>query len=249
MTSISCIIPAWNAEKFLAEAVASVQSQSHPVDEIIVVDDGSTDRTAEVAAALPGVTLIRQENAGVGVARNTGIAAARGALLSFNDADDLWTPNKIALQLAAFDADQALDLCFGMVEHRDVRAETPDMRQLKLPEGDVPGRLIPNMLVKAGVFDTVGLFDTARTTTVEQEWLLQVREAGLKEVTLPQLTLVRRVHGENMTLRLAHEKRQDYKIMMEKIFRGRRAAGKGPAASHTWQAGDTNKGTLGDTDA
>lgn len=249
MTSISCIIPAWNAENFLAEAVASVQAQTHQVDEIIVVDDGSSDRTAEVAADLPGVTLIRQKNAGVGVARNTGIAAARGSFLTFNDADDLWMPDKIALQTAVFDADPALDLCFGMVEHRDIRKETADMRQLKLPNGLVIGRLIQNMMARASVFETMGLFDTTRTTTTVQEWLLRCREAGLKEVTLPQMTLVRRVHGENMTVRLAHEKRQDYKVMMEKIFRERRAAGRGPAASHTWRAGDTDKGTTGDTDA
>jgi hypothetical protein len=99
------------------------------------------------------------------------------------------------------------------------------------------------------VFETVGLFDSARTTTVEQEWLLKPREGRLKEVTLLQMTLLRRVHGENMTLRLANQKRKDYKIMLENILRARRAAGQWPQASPTWRASYAGKESPGDKDA
>ncbi|MBW6507629.1 MAG: glycosyltransferase family 2 protein [Rhodobacteraceae bacterium] len=240
MSRVSCIIPAWNAARYLPEAVASVQAQSRPVDEIIVVDDGSTDDTAKVAASLPNVRLICQKNSGVGAARNAGITAATGDFLAFNDADDLWTPDKIALQMAAFEADPTLDLCFAMMEHRDIRPAAPDAPKLALPQGIVPGKLVANMLARASVFDRVGLFSTSMRTSLEQEWLLQVRDAGLKAELLPQLTLVRRIHGENMTLRLDREKREDYMKMLQKVLRARRAAGKTVEPRETWKANDTD---------
>jgi len=238
MSRISCIIPAWNAVRFLAESVESVQAQSWPVDEIIVVDDGSTDDTAQVAASLPGVTLIRQENAGACAARNAGIAVAKGDFVAFNDADDLWLPNKIALQMAAFEADPDLDLCFGMLEHRDIRPAAPELPKLRLPQGIVPGKLPGNALIKASVFKRIGLFESHINTTAEQRWLLRAREAGLKDVLLPELTAIRRVHGDNMTLRMHKEKRRDYKGMLEQILRERRAAGKTVSAREVWKATD-----------
>lgn len=102
---VSIIIPAWNAEATLAETVQSVTRQSHEAIEMFIVDDGSTDRTAEIAAGLASadqrITLIRQANAGVASARNAGLKRARGAWAAWLDADDLWHPAKIARQLAA----------------------------------------------------------------------------------------------------------------------------------------------------
>ena len=97
--SISAVIPAYNAEKYIARTLNSVLSQTVPVCEIIVVDDGSTDATAEVVRSFgEAVTLIQQPNAGVSAARNTGIQAAKGDWIAFLDADDEWLPEKIALQ-------------------------------------------------------------------------------------------------------------------------------------------------------
>jgi len=98
---VSVIVPAFNAEATLADALRSALAQSYDNVEIIVVDDGSTDRSAEVAAGFPGVTLIRQANAGVAAARNAGIAASTGEWLAPLDADDLWHPTKLEKQVAA----------------------------------------------------------------------------------------------------------------------------------------------------
>ena len=96
---ISVVIPAYNAEKHLARAIDSVLSQTRPADEVIVIDDGSTDATAEVAGSYGDkVIFLQQENAGVSVARNTGIEAAAGDWIAFLDADDEWLPKKIECQ-------------------------------------------------------------------------------------------------------------------------------------------------------
>ncbi|HOQ05714.1 MAG TPA: glycosyltransferase family A protein [Anaerohalosphaeraceae bacterium] len=97
--TISVIIPAYNNEQHLSRAIHSVLAQSRPPDEIIVVDDGSTDRTAEAAAAFgEKIRCIRQDNRGPGAARNTGIRAASGEWVAFLDADDEWLPDKLAVQ-------------------------------------------------------------------------------------------------------------------------------------------------------
>ncbi len=104
---ISVVIPAFNAERFLPRSLASVFAQTLPPHEVIVVDDGSTDGTGEVAAAL-GARVIRQENRGLAAARNTGIQDASGEWIALLDADDSWEPEKLARQVAAIRPDTVL---------------------------------------------------------------------------------------------------------------------------------------------
>jgi glycosyltransferase involved in cell wall biosynthesis len=98
---VSVIVAAYNAEATLAETLRSALAQSYRPVEIILVDDGSTDRTAEIASSFAEVILIRQANAGVAAARNAGIRASRGEWLAPLDADDLWHPAKLERQVAA----------------------------------------------------------------------------------------------------------------------------------------------------
>ncbi len=98
---VSVVIPSWNARRWIAATIDSVLQQTQPVHEIIVVDDGSIDGTAEfLRSAYPSVRVVRQANAGVSVARNRGIACAQGEWVAFIDADDIWLPDKLQRQLA-----------------------------------------------------------------------------------------------------------------------------------------------------
>ncbi|MHB1094101.1 glycosyltransferase family 2 protein [Thiobacillus sp.] len=116
----SVIIPAFNAATTLARAIESVRAQSWPVHEIIVVDDGSTDATADVAHRFgEAVRLIRQPNSGVSVARNAGGVAATGDWLAFLDADDWYAPARIGLHAAWIAEDATLDCLTGDYEYRD----------------------------------------------------------------------------------------------------------------------------------
>ncbi len=116
----SVIIPAFNAAATLARAIESVRAQSWPAHEIIVVDDGSSDATAQVAAGFgDAVRLIRQPNRGVSVARNAGAAAASGDWLAFLDADDWYAPDRLRLHAEWIAEDPALDCLTGDYEYRD----------------------------------------------------------------------------------------------------------------------------------
>lgn len=109
---VSVIIPVYNYERFLAEAIESVLSQTYRELEVIVVDDGSTDRSGEVARSFAGkgVSYCHQVHAGIGPARNKGVELARGDFLAFLDADDRWPEEKLERQLRAFEDDPALEM-------------------------------------------------------------------------------------------------------------------------------------------
>jgi glycosyltransferase involved in cell wall biosynthesis len=115
MSRISVIMPAFNNGPFILEAIASVLTQTRQPDEIIVVDDGSTDGTENIVRTLTDarITFIRQENSGVSVARNRGLEIATGEFIAFLDADDRWRPQMLEQQLALMLADPSLVCCFG----------------------------------------------------------------------------------------------------------------------------------------
>lgn len=127
---VSVIMPAYNAERYIAESINSVCAQTYPDWELIVIDDGSTDNTASVvrrlATADTRIHLITQPNGGPARARNAGIAVARGDLVAFLDSDDLWVPHKLTAQIVAIDS-EAVDLVFSdgwIFPEDEVAAET-----------------------------------------------------------------------------------------------------------------------------
>ena len=170
---VSVVIPAYNAEATLDDTIRSVRSQTHRHLEIIVVDDGSTDRTASIvnahAATDSRVTLISQQNAGVAAARNTGWQSARSALIAFVDADDLWAPSKIERQLevilrggvqvglvytwwALIDEDNRIRC---KVDGRDIAGDVLDQTLLGNFIGHASSPLIRRQaLIEAGGFDS-----------------------------------------------------------------------------------------------
>ena len=131
--TISAVIPAYNAEKYIARTLESVLSQTRPADEIIVVDDGSTDGTCEVVKSFgEKVRYIHQENAGVSAARNTGIENARCELIAFLDADDEWLAEYLQIQMQLFDKNP--DLAWATANYYcclcDEKKQAPSIRFL-----------------------------------------------------------------------------------------------------------------------
>jgi glycosyltransferase involved in cell wall biosynthesis len=114
--TVSVVIPCFRQAHFLREAIESVIAQSHPA-EIVVVDDGSPDNTAEVAAAYPAVRLIRQENSGLAEARNSGFKASTGGYIIFLDADDRLTPDAVETHLQCFAEHPEAKLVVGDIDH------------------------------------------------------------------------------------------------------------------------------------
>jgi glycosyltransferase involved in cell wall biosynthesis len=183
--------------------------------EVIVVDDGSTDQTAEVARAFrPPVTVLVQQNAGAGAARNAGVAQARGVLLAFLDADDLWTPHALARLAGVLKADPGLDLVFGQVIEFRGAVESPPLA----------GMVVGATLIRRSSFDRVGGFRTDLRVGEFIDWGARARELGLKSAVLPEPVLRRRIHEENTGVRQRNA-RADYATVVRDALKRRRERG------------------------
>lgn len=125
--TVSVVIPTYNRLGYLMEALESVFRQSRPPDEVIVVDDGSTDGTEEAITELGHrVRYLRQRNAGPGAARNRGLRAVQGEWITFLDSDDLWMPDTVARQIEFCERNPGLDFVFGLMALFDATSEASE---------------------------------------------------------------------------------------------------------------------------
>lgn len=226
--AVSVIIPVYNHARLLREALQSVREQSLAAHEIIVVDDGSTDAPETVVAGFSGVRLMRQTNAGIAAARNTGVRAATHNLLAFLDADDIWTATRLESGVRAFRADPNLDMVFGAVEQF---VDESAAGRLGIPAGMevAPGTLAGTMLISRQAFARVGPFDERLRAGEFIDWYDRARTAGLREARIETVLLRRRIHSENTGVREPHSRM--HLVRMVKAHRDRQQAasfGKAP---------------------
>ena len=221
---ISVIIPVYNCERYLAEAIESVLGQTYRPVEVIIIDDGSTDRTAEVALRYePQITYFFQPNAGSSAARNQGVRMSNGSYLAFHDADDIWVINKLALQMQVFHDDPQVDAVFGHVKQfysPDLDEET--RKRIICQENLMPGYLSTTMLIKREAFLRVGFFQTQWEIGEEMNWIIRAREVGLNMVLLPDLLFYRRLHAKNKGLLLKDKQHQRLHILKAALDRRRK---------------------------
>jgi glycosyltransferase involved in cell wall biosynthesis len=223
---ISVMIGAYNAAPYLGEAIESVFAQDYEPIELIVVDDGSTDGTADVARSFARVQVIQQENGGNGAARNRAVENASGELYAFLDADDRFTPWKLTLQKAALDADPGLDIVFGHVrEFLSPELDEETRAGLRPPAPEPMPWTAPNlMLVRRESFERVGPFTTAVRVGVTVDWFARAAEAGLRYSILPDVVLERRLHTQNNGLRESASRSQYLEVIRQAMERRRAAA-------------------------
>jgi len=223
---ISSIVPVFNGERYLKEALDSIRAQTYRPLEIIVADDGSTDGTAAVMAGSGSeVRYLFQPNAGPAAARNLGLSAARGEFVAFLDHDDLWHPEKLARQMARFQARPDLDVCvthvrnFWIPELSEEAARYKDHRRSQA----VPGYTTATLLARRTLFDAVGGFDPVLQHGDSTEWFLRAAEHRAVIELLPDVLTYRRLHQTNRTRRLAAASRDQYlRIVKTSLDRRRR---------------------------
>ncbi|MGH7244437.1 MAG: glycosyltransferase family 2 protein [Phycisphaerales bacterium] len=225
MNTVSVITPVCNGERYLAQALESIRAQTLPPFEVIVVNDGSTDGSAEVARTFEGVRCLNIPHAGIGAARNHGVRAATGTFLAFLDADDLWLPRALEFLLATLLADPRLDAVFGGVEHF-VSEDCPDevRRKYFVQHQADGGRLCGAMLIRAESFHRAGKFEEKGTVDFVG-WYLRAQEAKLSMSAIAPLVLRRRIHGNNTTILRQTQVPENYLTSLRDSLARRRAAG------------------------
>jgi glycosyltransferase involved in cell wall biosynthesis len=224
---VSVMIGVYNAAPYLAEAIESVFAQSYDPLELIVVDDGSDDGSADVARSY-GDRLIYayQRNAGNGAARNHAVRLASGELFAFLDADDRFVQEKLEWQWAALQADDTLDMVFGHVrEFVSPELSEAERAMIRRPAPGPAPWTAPNlMLIRRGSFLRVGAFSETVRVGVTVDWYARATEQALRGAMLPRVVLERRLHLANNGLR-ERESRGQYLHVLKAALDRRRAAG------------------------
>jgi glycosyltransferase involved in cell wall biosynthesis len=195
---VSVVIPVYNRERYLADALESVLGQRFRPLEIVVVDDGSTDGSAAVAARFPHVRVLSGEHRGVAAARNLGLDAARGAYIAFVDSDDVWLPHKLELQMRYLHDHPDVQCVLGVYEDvLEEGIERPSWLR-EAPDDGLAATLV-SMLARSEVFDAVGHFDESYVTGEDTDWMARAHDSGVAMTVLPDVVFRRRVHADNLT--------------------------------------------------
>jgi glycosyltransferase involved in cell wall biosynthesis len=206
MGRITVIIPVFNRAEMVREALESVQQQTRPPDEIIVVDDGSSDGSATASSAFGGVDLVRQSNRGISAARNTGIRRARGNYIAFLDSDDLWQKEKLKQQERFMDAHPEIPLC-----HTDetwvLRGRRHNPKHYHRKEGGFLFRpslerclISPSaVMIRRDLFPVVGLFDESLPVCEDYDLWLRVTARYPVGFLNQALTIKRGGHADQLS--------------------------------------------------
>lgn len=195
---ISVIIPVYNGKKYLQEAIATVINQTYKPLEIIVVDDGSTDNSKQIIARFPDIKYIYQENQGVAVARNTGIAEAKGEYIALLDQDDLWAKNKLQTQVNYLDNHQEIDYVLGYQQSfLQEGCEKPHWLKAKLLKESTPAYLVGALLARKQLFNRIGGFSNQYRYGNDFDWFAKTVDSGIKFKILTDVVLYKRIHDTN----------------------------------------------------
>jgi len=194
---ISVIIPVYNGEDFIQDAIQCVLDQNYPNMEILVIDDGSTDQTRAIIDGYSDqVIYIHQSNQGPGSARNTGLKLAKGEIIGFLDADDLWPPSRLMMLKDRLDQDSSIEVVLGHTLSEELGGASGTPENLLRPH------VLPVFgcgLFKKQVFDKVGFIDTTLHYSEDQDWFIRAKEEKVSMVILKDIVLIRRMHNNNMT--------------------------------------------------
>jgi glycosyltransferase involved in cell wall biosynthesis len=223
---VSIIVPVYNGERYLGEALHSALSQSYPTVEVIVVDDGSTDGTAAVALMYPAVRYIHQAHSGVATARNRGVSESRGVFLTFVDADDVIPSSKVKVQVEAFLADSNLGYVIGRQVPFDERAvQHADIVSgpwAPLGQRPLPPLAETTIMLRHDIFHEVGPYDEALRVGEDTDWRLRANEQQIPFAIIDDVVLLRRIHDSNLTGDPDAAREAFFKVLHARVKRKRR---------------------------
>ena len=221
---VSTVIPCHDGERYVAEAIRSALAQSCTPHEVMVVDDGSTDRSVEIVRGFGDeVRLLRQPRSGAARARNHGAGLATGRYLAFLDADDLWTPDALARLVAALEADPAIGVAFGKMEQFMSPELPPGSRPFQFAPEPAQARMCGTVLMRREVFADVGELSADLASGEFIDWLARAQHLGIRMVAVDALVLRRRLHHWNHGV-VRRDASSDYLRVVRAALERRRAA-------------------------
>ncbi len=221
MSLVSVIMAVYNGEKYLAAAIESVLAQVYTPIELILVNDGSQDGSEEIINSYGSQVLsFYQPNQGQPAAQNRGLHLAKGQLIAFLDADDLYDPYKTTRQIQCLEAKPQLDAVFGYVE-QFISPELPPetQKRWRCPQGALPGYLAAAGLFRKECFERVGLFNENQRIGSFIEWYMRGCEQGVKYELIQAQVLSRRIHENNIGTQVPDARQKYIEIVKEALKR------------------------------
>jgi glycosyltransferase involved in cell wall biosynthesis len=216
----SVLVAVRNGERFLAKALQSITKQVIANLEVIVVDGGSTDKSVAIARAFPGISIINQQGRGLAAARNQGVQAARGELIAFLDADDVWAHGKLPSQVAYLAAHSQCQVVIGyMIRFLQAGCPLPPVYKGTWLDRPTPAYTPGGALIRRSVFRQVGGFNPAFGIGCDSDWFVRARDLQVQMAVLPQVGLFKRIHEGNLSHEVAVYQRELLALMRHSLAR------------------------------
>jgi glycosyltransferase involved in cell wall biosynthesis len=219
---VSVIIAVRNGERFLRSAIESVLAQTYRPFEIAVIDGHSDDQTAAIAGSFPEARVVPQAGRGVADAYNLGIESAKTDFIAFLSYDDLWTPDKLSVQMSYLIAHPEIAYTIARIKFflEDEKSIPAGFRP-ELLEGDHIGRIMETLVARKQVFDLVGKFDTSLSTAEDVDWYSRAADKGVPMAIMPYVLLHKRVHDANLSIQTLTNNQNLLKTLRRSIERKR----------------------------
>jgi glycosyltransferase involved in cell wall biosynthesis len=195
-SSVSVVLPVRDGERYIGEALDSVAAQRYVPAETIVVDDGSSDRSAAIARQR-GARVIAGGHHGIAHARNAGVIAARGELIAFLDADDVWTPGSLKLRVEYLELRPELGFVFGRTQEFVDPAVRPRLRRGLVT--DEPLATTSTLVVRCSAFARTGMFDESLVIGEDIDWITRAQDGGIRGSYIDHVCVLRRLHRASTT--------------------------------------------------
>jgi len=226
---VTVIIPVYNGELFVRQAIESVLRQEHAPLELVVVDDGSTDKTAALVQSFgDDIRYVYQANGGPASARNHGLQLACGQMIAFLDADDVWADGKLATQIERLKTDETLDIALS---HTQFVRSGEGGRLIHIGAPCLQA-LLGCALFRRSAFDRVGQFDQSLYYCDDWDWFMRARELGISMQMHPEVTLYYRRHENNITLN--PQSKREFLGALRKSLSRRRKRGRQAVSLPAW---------------
>ena len=219
---VSVIVVVANGEKYLASALKSIFTQNYHPLEVIVVDGQSVDKTADIAKSFPSVRYVYQHNRGLANARNLGIEKAQGELIAFLDHDDLWTPNKLRVQVDYLMQNPKIQYVNSLVKlflepGCSLRPGFPQELLDKEQVGRTPGTLI----ARSYLFNLIGNFNPKFDIGCDVDWFTRAKDHNIPMAIIPEVLLYKRIHNTNLSSNAKINKQELLTIIKQSLDRQR----------------------------
>ena len=198
---VSVIVAVKNGERYLAQALESiVQSEYRPI-EILVIDGHSTDKTANIARDFPFVRCLRQPTTGIAAAYNFGIQQAKGDFVAFLSHDDVWTQDKLSLQMTYLQEHTTIQYVTAKTKFFvEPDCELPSGVRTEWLEGEHVSHIMETLVARKSVFQSIGTFNEYLSTAEDVDWFARAKDQEVPMMTVPKVLLYKRMHDENLSV-------------------------------------------------